>query len=175
MKTYEIRISDLDRAILERMGEYEVNGDRLSLSDDVAAELDGVAGHGCESGCASAFTYYRDTCSFYKENRAALRAQLRDQAAEGLFGEGFETAVGAVCAFRCFADEDRATIEEAAARLLFGDIEEALAECDMVHRWLTRSSGARSRTWRAVLTAARSKRLKTEPNHPAVNRGGGAY
>ena len=131
MKTYGIRISDLDRAILERMGEYKVNGDRLSLSDDVAADLEGVAGHGCVSGCASAFTYYRDTCSFFKENRAALRAQLREQAAEGLFGEGVETVVGAVCAFCCFRDEDKATIEEAAARLLYGDIEEALNECDM--------------------------------------------
>lgn len=131
MKTYEIRISDLDRAILGRMGEYEENGDRLSLSEDVAADLEGVAGHGCVSGCASAFTYYRDTCDFFKANRAALRDQLREQAADGLFGEVVETAVGAVCAFRCFRDNDKATIEAAAARLLYGDIKEALNECDM--------------------------------------------
>ena len=131
MKTYEIRISDLDRAILARMGEYEVNGDRLRLSEDVAAELEGVAGHGCVSGFAPAFVYYRDTCDFFRAHRAALRDQLREQAEEGFFGEGVKTAVGAVCAFRCFRDNDKAAIEEAAARLLYSDIEEALNECDM--------------------------------------------
>ena len=129
MKAYQITLDELDRATVAQLGgtcENIANGCRIDA--DTAQKLADVCRCSCgAAGGFSGFIYYSETREFTAKNRAAIVARLREQIDEGLFTDKNgkpRGVVGAVVMFSCFKDEDPAEIEEEAARVLFGPLED---------------------------------------------------
>lgn len=119
----DITLSELDRAIIGALG-YTVKDtpDGVIIPEELAEELDAVANHGCANACPTAFVYFADTWEFFRENRELLREQLREQADEGLYGDGVTGCVSAVLAFACFRKDGKRELEEAAALALYSPL-----------------------------------------------------
>jgi hypothetical protein len=129
MRRFDINLSALDLAVIKQLdGEARNVGHICEISADAAEELANVCR--CSAGAAGGFRgfiYYSETREFTAKNRAAIVARLREQIDEGLFTDKNEKprgVVGAVVMFSCFKDEDPAEIEEEAARVLFGPLED---------------------------------------------------
>ena len=123
-KHYTVTLSALDRAVVAQMGGECRNTSRgCEIDEDTAERLADVCR--CSCGAAGGFTgfiYYSETREFTAANRAAILDSLREQIAEGLWPDS--SAVGAVCSFNCFKNDNRAEIEEEAARVLFGPVDD---------------------------------------------------
>lgn len=129
MKAYQITLDELDRTTVAQLGgtcENTANGCRIDA--DTAQKLADVCRCSCgAAGGFSGFIYYSETREFTAKNRAAIVARLHEQIDEGLFTDKNgkpRGVVGAVVMFSCFKDEDPAEIEEEAARVLFGPLED---------------------------------------------------
>lgn len=123
-KHYSVTLSALDCAVVAQMGGECRNTSRgCEIDEDTAARLADVCRCSCgAAGGLTGFIYYSETREFTATNRAAILDNLREQIAEGVFGDS--STVGAVCSFHCFKDDNRAEIEEEAARVLFGPVED---------------------------------------------------
>ena len=132
MRRFNANLSTLDFAVIDQLGGEARNvGGSCEISTDAAGELANVCR--CSAGAAGGFNgfiYYSETVAFTLANRAEILAQLRQQIADGLFGE-CGGVVSAVMSFNCLKTDDaqeRAELEEEAALFLFGDPEEYAAK-----------------------------------------------
>lgn len=91
----------LSEAVIEQLGDDE------SLPD--------IASHSADAGW-NGFTYYKDTVAFFKANRRAICARLREDAQE--FGIG--TALEMLKGFNCLKGRWDADMEDSAMRCLSG-------------------------------------------------------
>lgn len=123
-------LDELDQAVIKQLvGECRNREDyTCEIDEDTAQTLADVCRCSCgAAGGFSGFIYYTETREFTSKNRAAIVARLREQIDEGLFTDEDgkpRGVVGAVMSFSCLKDEDPAEIEEEAARVLFGPVEE---------------------------------------------------
>jgi hypothetical protein len=129
VRRYYYTLSRADRAVVAQMGGTCRNTPKgCTIDEDTAARLADVCRCSCgAAGGFSGFIYYTETREFTAKNRAAIVARLREQIDEGLFTDENgkpRGVVGAVVMFSCFKDEDPAEIEEEAARVLFGPLED---------------------------------------------------
>ena len=132
VRRFNTNLSALDLAVIKQLGGEARNvGDSCEISTDAAEELANVCR--CSAGAAGGFNgfiYYSETVAFMFANRAEILAQLREQIADGLFGE-CGGVVSAVMSFNCLKTDDaqeRAELEEEAAACLFGKPEEYTAK-----------------------------------------------
>lgn len=118
------QLSELDAAVIAQLGGTSRNvGDSCEISEDAADQLATV----CRSTCGAAdgfpgFSYYHETREFFKAHRDEIAARLREQIAEGVFGNS-RGVVSAVMSFNCLRGCDAAELEEEAARAFFGPLE----------------------------------------------------
>ena len=70
-----------------------------------------VVNHGADAGY-SGFTYYSDTCSFYRKHRADINQWIKDTFSD----YGYKSAVEMVKNFNCAKDEE----EENIGRCIYG-------------------------------------------------------
>ena len=125
-KKYNITLSALDRAVVAQLGGTcsNIAGDRCEIDEDTAQRLADVCRCSCgAAGGFSGFIYYSETRDFTANNRAEIVARLREQIDEGLF-EGSRGVVSAVLSFSCFKGEDPDELEDEAARVLFGSLDD---------------------------------------------------
>jgi len=130
VRRFDCTLGALDFAVLRQLGGEgrNIEDGRCEIDEGTAEELANVCR--CSAGAAGGFggfIYYTETADFTARNRAEIVARLREQIAEGLFSDGDGKArgvVGAVLSFNCFKGEDPAEIEEEAARVLFGPVED---------------------------------------------------
>lgn len=121
---FDAQLSELDAAVIAQLGGTSRNvGDSCEMSEDAADQLANV----CRCSCGAAggfpgFIYYTETREFFKAHRDEIAARLREQIAEGVFGDA-RGVVSAVMSFACLRDCDAAEIEEEAARAFFGPLE----------------------------------------------------
>lgn len=128
VRRFNTNLTALDLAVIEQLdGEARNVGDICEISTDAAEELANVCR--CSSGAAGGFRgfiYYTETTAFALANRAEIITKLREDVADGLFGE-CGGVVSAVMLFNCLKTNDaqeRAELEEEVALALFGNPEE---------------------------------------------------
>ena len=127
-------LDKLDQAVIKQLGGECRNreggrfGECCEIDEDTAQTLADVSGCSCgAAGGFSGFIYYTETREFTAANRAEIVARLREQIDEGLFTDENgkpRGVVGAVMSFNCLKDEDPSEIEEEAARVLFGSVDD---------------------------------------------------
>ena len=111
--------ADLVRAVIEQMdGTVNDNGE---VDDETLDTLRDVMEHGAAGG-VSGFIYYSETSEFYRANRKAIVALLKDTAEE--LGES--SALSLVKTFRCAKDFDE---DEIAATLYGSEPDDMVANC----------------------------------------------
>lgn len=131
VRRFNTNLSALDLAVIKQLdGEARNIGDSCEISTDAAEELANVCR--CSVGAAGGFNgfiYYSETVAFTLANRAEILAQLRQQIADGLFGEcgGVVSAVMSYC-LKTDDAQERAELEEETALALFGNPEEYQAK-----------------------------------------------
>lgn len=128
----DLALTDLDKAVLTHAGYSfeEVHGGTL-LSREALEEFRAVAEHGCSGGASPSVADFADTWEFFRANRAELVAQLREQAQEGLFGEGVTGAVQAVLNFVCFRKKRaEPEFEDSVAQTLFAPLPETYTDAE---------------------------------------------
>ena len=120
----DVVLNDLDKAVLAHAGyAFEETPGGTLLSREALEEFRDVAGGGCANGAAPSVVYFSDSWKFFRTNRHELVAQLREQAQEGLFGEGVTGAVQAVMNFVCFSKKrTEAGFEDSIAQTLFAPL-----------------------------------------------------
>lgn len=129
VRSYDYTLGELDMAVIRQLGgEGRNTADGCEISEDAAAELENVRACSCgAAGGFSGFIYYSETREFTAANRSAIVARLREQIDEGLFTDSDgkpRGVVGAVMMFSCLKGCDPAELEEEAARVLFGPLED---------------------------------------------------
>ena len=139
----DLTLNDLDKAVLAHAGySFEgVDGGTL-LPLGALAEFRDVAGYGCASGTSPSVVYFPETWRFFRDNRAELLEQLREQASEGLFGDGVTGSVQAVMNFVCFSKRrTEPGFEDSIAQTLFAPLPEkytdAPADCVAIANAIT--------------------------------------
>lgn len=96
--------SKLKNAVIRQLG------GRDSLQD--------VCDHGVDAGFPG-FTYYADTCNFYRRNRKAIVRLVEETAAD--FGQSpLEMVSGFNCLTRVFEKHERPALERAIAVAMYG-------------------------------------------------------
>ena len=122
----DVVLTTLDKAVLTHAGyAFEETPEGTLLSREALAEFRDVAGGGCANGASPSVVFFSDSWKFFRGNRAELVAHLREQASEGLFGEGVTGAVQAVMNFVCFSKKrTEAGFEYSVAQTLFAPIPE---------------------------------------------------
>lgn len=126
---FDYQLDELDAAVIAQLGGTSRNvGDYCEISEDAAEELVNVLRCSCgAAGGFPGFVYYTETREFTAKNRAAIVARLHEQIDGGFFTDENgkpRGVVGAVVTFSCFKDENPDEIEEEAARVLFGPLED---------------------------------------------------
>lgn len=127
MKGYDIKLSELDMAVLDQLQARYTNT-RLGceIEDEAVDSLLDVARVGAQAGF-NGFIYNVDCFWFVKKNRRLILDRLREQIAEGLFGETDMLDIEALLSYNIlkgYAQE----IQEAAAYALYFDLPDTLAE-----------------------------------------------
>lgn len=127
VRVYDYTLSELDMAVVRQLGgEGRNTANGCEISEDAAEELANVCRCGAAGGFAG-FVWYSDTREFTAANRDLIVARLREQIDEGLFTDENgkpRGVVGAVMMFSCLNGEEPAEIEEGAARVLFGPVDD---------------------------------------------------
>ena len=136
MRKYWRTLSALDLAVIAQLTDGDgvarnVDGGKCEIDADTAQTLADVCrcSHGAAGGFHG-FIYYRETREFFAANRAEIIDALREQIADGIFGPECchsQNVIAAVMSFGCLKGEDPAEIEEAAARALFGPLDDVRA------------------------------------------------
>lgn len=133
MRKYWHTLSDLDLAVIAQLTDghgvtRNLVGGMCEIDEDTAQQLADVCR--CSYGAAGGFhgfIYYTETREFFAANRAGIIAAIRDQIDRGLWADESGapvSVVGAVMRFSALKGEDPAEIEEAAARALFGPLDD---------------------------------------------------
>ena len=122
----------LDKAVLTHAGySFEETPGGTLLSPDALAEFRDVANYGCAHGASPSVADFADTWNFFRDNRAELVAQLREQASEGLFGDGVTCSVQAVLNFVCFRQKRAEPgFEDSVAKTLFAPLPEKYTDAE---------------------------------------------
>lgn len=133
MRKYWHTLSDLDFAVIAQLTDAvgvarNLGGGKCEIDADTAQQLADVCrcSHGAAGGFHG-FIYYRETREFFAANRAEIIDALRDQIAQGLWSDDSGapvSVIGAVMKFNALKGEDRAEIEEMAARAFFGPLDD---------------------------------------------------
>lgn len=97
----------LIRAVIKQLGYSTAKKDR----EELLSTLRDIRNHGADAGYGG-FTYYSDTCKFFRRNRASIVELLKSQASDF----GHKTITEMVKQFRCAQDSD----EDEIGRALFG-------------------------------------------------------
>lgn len=133
MRKFWRTLSDLDLAVIAQLTDGDgvarnLDGGKCEIDADTAQQLADVCrcSHGAAGGFHG-FIYYRETREFFAANRAEIIDALRDQIDQGLWSDDSGapvSVVGAVMKFNALKGEDPAEMEEAAARALFGPLDD---------------------------------------------------
>ena len=93
-------LTELQQRVIEQLsGENELNKDNASTLKDVAS-------YGAVAGFVG-FTYYKDTCKFFDDNKDLIMEQLLDDRVS----IGYNSLIEMLSNFRCFKDVDTSNIE----------------------------------------------------------------
>ena len=128
----DVYLTDLDKAVLAHAGyTFEETPGGTLLSPEALEEFRDVAEYGCSGGASPSVADFADTWEFFRDNRAELVEQLREQASEGLFGEGVTGAVQAVMNFVCFRRKRAEPgFEDSIAQTLFAPLPEKYTDAE---------------------------------------------
>ena len=133
MRKFWRTLSDLDFAVIAQLTDGDgvarnLGGGKCEIDGDTAQQLADVCrcSHGAAGGFRG-FIYYTETRKFFAANRAGIIDALRDQIDQGIWSDDSGapvSVVGAVMEFNALKGEDPAEMEEAAARALFGPLDD---------------------------------------------------
>ena len=128
----DLALTTLDKAVLTHAGyAFEETPEGTLLSREALAEFRDVAGGGCANGASPSVVFFSDSWKFFRGNRAELVAQLREQARDGLFGDGVTGAVQAVMNFVCFSRRRAEPgFEDSIAQTLFAPLPEKYTDAE---------------------------------------------